>query len=175
MYASTAGNGAFEITINASWNGSAWTRDVLAKAVKFAFGDADAGWHVKQSGVGTWNDASWDGKVEHALSDANNIVQDVAGAWTAPSEIDAYITQQCPKPSAGHADIGAGVSFKKDFPATPTSFTFTSHDQSNITGIAPAYSLSSFQPQPYGMGVRATPTAVAAGTTCYFYARIQVS
>jgi len=174
LYASTAGNGAFEATINAEWNSgtSEWDRDVNAKAAKFTFGDADAGWHVKAAAATSFGDAAWDGKTEHALSDSVDITQDVAGAWTAPGEIDGYAAQQCPKASAGaNTNIASQCSFKKDFPSAASSFTFTKHAEANLSG-----NLTSYQPKTYGVGVySATDGGTAGGTTCYFYARVQAS
>ena len=89
-----------------------------------------------------------------------------AGQITAAGQVETYAAWEGQASTTSY--VGGGCSFGKAFPSTPSSFTFTVLDSTNL-----ASGPFSYMPTEYGTGVYIGVTVVS--TLAYFYTRVQVS
>lgn len=151
---------SYLFTINALWNSatSLWEKDD-STATAYGFHIDEIGQlHLYKTDEGTtsWPFTGW----------TFDTILDQTGTIISPGTIAAYFGIQTYTNAA--MNIGTGVSFGKNFPTTPSSFTISITTSSNInTGTA-----NFWDPQPFGCGVYATTTGAG---NAYIYGYIVVS
>jgi hypothetical protein len=159
----------FEWTVNARWNGAAWVPDrVDLDSGKLEFTAQGLTHRILPAGaLPTWDDTRWSGGVQLVGNPVALNVLDQNGTFTAPGLSETYAAYQGPAGGAG-TTIAAGCSFKKRYPANPSSFGFFPIASSGVNNTFSAVNVT-----PVGMGVVATVN-VATGAASFFL-RIQVT
>ena len=125
-----AGHFTFEVTVNARWDGAQWVRDAAGFGTSkleldgsnFRLKSADA----NNAPVGD----NWPNTVTMELVGHGKQSLDVGGNWISAGETFTYIMWHGPRPLSGI--VGSGAPFRKLFPTTPSSFTFSMLDQLNV-------------------------------------------
>jgi hypothetical protein len=167
LYSSTSFNGAFEVTINARWDGSQWVRDSSSLfAVKWTFHNYEFRIDVK-TGTGSFADNSWTGffDLEFPFGAPNNLTLDVNGQLEGTGTCNSYIAAQATE--SGNGNLGSGAPWKRQFPSTPSSITFSTISTNNVSSGPFSFAASRFGTGAYvGSG---------AGTTTWFYTDVTAS
>ena len=159
-----------EFTLNAGWNGTAWAKDNASWwSVRFDINNFQFRCLAESSTNATFADSAWVGGVTFSLAGSGvGQTLDTNGNFTGPGSTETYVGWQGQCPPSGNTNIGAGAPFRKVFPATPSSITFTTLDTINM-----ASGPYSFAPTAAGTGVFITPTTANANTR--FYTRVFAS
>lgn len=135
-----------EITVNARWDGAQWVRDTAALSASKLELNATRFRLNSNDGPTTPFADAWTNTLEIALTGRGQQSVDVGGNWSAAGATEGLVSWAGANPSDGV--LGSGVSFRKVFPATPSSITFVVVNALNIAG-APF----SIFPEPTGVGV----------------------
>jgi hypothetical protein len=148
LYSSTSFNGAFEVTINARWDGTQWVRDSSSLfSVKWTFHNYE--WRIDvKTGTGNFADNTWTGfhRFEFPFAAPNNIIHESSGEKTCSGPLTGYSATE--GEFSSNANIGGGASFASGrLPAAPSSVTFTVKSSVGTTG-----SPSAFQSDRMGVG-----------------------
>lgn len=167
LYSATTFNGAFEVTINARWDGTQWVRDSSSLfAVKWTFHNYE--WRIDvKTGSGSFADNSWTGfyNVAFPFGAPNGITLDADGQLQASGTCNSYIAAQAQQ--SGNGNLGAGAPWKRHFPATPSSITFSPVSTNNVSSGPFSFAASRF-------GTGAFVSAGASSTT-WFYTDVTAS
>lgn len=159
----------FEWTVNAKWNGALWVQDRT---------DLDSGkleltaqglTHrtLPAGALASWDDTQWPGGVQLVADPSALNVLDQTGTLTAPGTTETYAGYQGVVGAAG-TTVTVGCSFKKRYPANPSSFTFI--PVGTAAGVSSTFTTTNATVS--GLGVVATVSASTA--TASFFVRIQV-
>lgn len=140
LYSSTSFNGAFEVTINARWDGTQWVRDSSSLfSVKWTFHNYE--WRIDvKTGSGNFTDSTWTGfhRFEFPFSAPNNIIHEASGEVTSSGPLTGYSGTE--GEFSSNANIGGGASFASGrLPAAPSSVTFTVKSSAGTTGSPSAW------------------------------------
>lgn len=115
-----------EITINAQWSGTAWEKDVSGTASRLRIEAEGTVQHFHNGGATSFSDASWTGdfSVSPDLDEQASI--NANAELEGPGATEAFFGIQCPKASySGNTNVGTACTYRKRFPATPSSITRT--------------------------------------------------
>jgi hypothetical protein len=148
-------------TLNASWNGSAWERDSpLYNSAAFRFGRNSLQFLHDFNNEATFT--TWDRSWNLPMSSATSSAFELAGSI---QEVGRLGMEYSNADSASHILAGGGsVTFRSRFPATPSSITFSSLNQSSgFSGNPTAY----FADRD-GFGFYSYQTVPALGTVWWF-------
>lgn len=157
-----AGDGAFEITFNARWDGAQWVRDSSGnnssalRMDRFTFSLR----RKLPSGnfADTW-DGSWD--INIPTNGANSWNTD---DWFGNGQTTSYCAAQAVESENGN--LGTGCTWKHRFSVAPSSITFAMQSQSGVSSGPFAFATSDI-----GTGVF---VGGSAGTT-WFYTHVTAS
>jgi len=166
LYSSTTFNGAFEVTINARWDGAQWVRDAFSLfSVKWTFHNYEFRIDVK-TGSGNFADGAWTGffDLTFPFGAPNNLTLDVNGQLEGTGTCNSYIGAEAYQTNG---TLGSGAPWKRQFPSTPSSITFQT-----ITSLNVASGPFSFGPSRFGTGAY---IGVGAGSATWFYADVTAS
>lgn len=165
LYASVSGE--IELTINARWNGTDYTRDsTSASSMRLTLYATGLKLEYKAAATGTFS--TWGGMLDLNAPTAQTNTLGADAQMVGAGQIDVYIAVQASSATTGNVNTGVGTNYGKKFPANPSSITYTVHSSANV-----ATGPNTFSQQPWGHGAYATPTT--AGATTYFYASASVS
>jgi hypothetical protein len=158
----------FEVSVNARWDGSQWVKDVSGTASRLRIETSKTLLEMHSTAATSFGDTSWTGTFTVQPSTTAQALINAAAELQGPGQIESYVAQQCRTSTSGNTNIGSGCSFRKIFPATPSSVTFSTIASSGISSGPTAYSVTKF-----GSGAYCGTTA--SGGTAYFYARVFAS
>jgi hypothetical protein len=120
----TLDSGTIWFTINASWNGTEWSKDVLGQMSSgYMFTVDGFNFFTQPGGTATW--ALYDWATQTSLGPTGQI--------TSPGQITAVFCAEF-QATATTGYYGGCINFPKAFPYTPSSFTWTPTYTSGITG-----------------------------------------
>jgi hypothetical protein len=157
-----------EFTLNAQWNGAQWVKDSTAWiSAKLELNNFQFRIRTDNGATSPFADTAWTGTIDMEFQTGNSLTLDVNGNWTAPGATETYVAWQGQSPPSGNTNVGAGASFRKMFPATPSSITFTTLDSTNLTTGPLAW-----QTAASGTGAF---IGTNANTNARFYARVTAS
>jgi hypothetical protein len=171
LYSSTSFNGAFEFTLNARWDGANWVRDSASNpglfAEKWTFHNYEWRVDVKTASAASFADSAWDGffKVEFPFAAPGNITLTSSGQLEASGTCNSYIAAQAQQ--AGNGNLGGGAPWKRQFPATPSSITFSTISTSNVSSGPFSFAASRFGTGGF--------VSAGAGSTTWFYTDVTAS
>ena len=153
-----------EITLNASWNGTAWAKDNTGWwSVRFDINNFQFRCLAESSTNATFADSAFVGGIVFNVAGTGaGQTFDTNGNFTGPGSTEAYAAWQGQCPPSGNTNVGSGASFRKVFPATPSSVTFTVLDSVNLS-TGPTVFMASVA----GTGCFITPTTANANTRFY--------
>jgi hypothetical protein len=154
----------WELTVNARWNGVAWVQDR---------NDLDSGkleltaqglTHrtLSAGSLASWDDSSWPGGVQLVSNTSSLNTMDATGTIVAPGTTETYAGYQGVVGASG-TNVTVGCSFKKRYPASPSTITFTAVGTSS--GVNGTFSSTGVTVS--GLGVQATVN-VATGAASFF-------
>lgn len=167
LYSSTSFNGAFEVTINARWDGTQWVRDSSSLfSVKWSFHNYEFRIDVK-TGTGNFADNAWTGffDVAFPFGAPNNLTLDVNGQLEGTGTCNSYVAAQAQQ--SGNGNLGGGAPWKRQFPSTPSSITFSTVSTLNV-----ASGPFSFAASRFGTGAF---VGAGGGSTTWFYTDVTAS
>jgi hypothetical protein len=121
---------ALEITVNARWDGASWVKDVAQlSASKLDLNPTN--FRLNATDVNNLPSGDvWPNTVDVPMAGHGLQALDAGGNWTSAGPTTSYIMWQGPKPATG--SVGSSATFRKLFPVTPSSFTFSMIDQFNV-------------------------------------------
>jgi hypothetical protein len=158
-----------QITMNARWNGTQWVKDSTAYiSLKFEINNTELRLYSDDGAASPFSDSAWPSQVALGIQNHGNQSFDVGGNWTSPGQTTTFIGWQGQSPPISNGTVGTAASFRRYFPATPSSITFTVYDSVNIASGPTAY-----LPTPSGSG--ATITLITANAATRFYAGLIAS
>lgn len=167
LYSSTSFNGAFEVTINARWDGTQWVRDSSSLfSVKWSFHNYE--WRIDvKTGTGNFADSAWTGffNIAFPFGAPNSMTLDVNGQLEGTGTCNSYIAAQAQQ--AGNGNLGGGAPWKRQFPSTPSSITFATVSTNNVSSGPFSFAASRF-----GTGAF---VSAGASTTTWFYTDVTAS
>ena len=164
-YRMYAGNQAFELTLNARWDGAQWIKDSTDfPSTKLVLTHAEFRLECDSARTSPFTDV-WTSSLRIALSDGFFRSLDVNGNWTALGPTETYAGWEGRSPTGAQSFVGTAAAFRKVFPAVPSSITIVVLTSANI-----ASGPTSFFPTVAGTGVSALP--LSANTNTSFYARV---
>jgi hypothetical protein len=148
-------------TLNASWNGSAWARDsTLYNSAAFRFGRNSLQFLHDFNNEATFT--TWDRSWNLPMSSTTNSAFELTGSV---QEIGRLGMEYSNADTASHSLAGGGsVTFRNRFPATPSSITFSSLNQSSGFSGNP----STYFADRDGFGFYSYQTIPALGTVWWF-------
>ncbi|HET9621792.1 MAG TPA: hypothetical protein VFP84_10515 [Kofleriaceae bacterium] len=147
---------AIELTVNAKWNGTQWVKDLsAAHSTKFQLSNSDLK-VLADDGLKNPFDDAWLNSITFALNGLGQTF-DAGGNWVSPGRTETYAGAFG---AGGTTLVGASASFRKVFPATPSSLTFTLTSQVGVVGAPAAIATT-----PIGTGVFVT---MPSGTGNFF-------
>lgn len=160
LYAATA---AFEITVNARWTGTQWAKDspTLA-ATKLELTNTELRLNGRDAAATPFPD-QWPSSIAIPLTGHGPQSLDAGGNWISAGPTEAYIGWQGGSAPSG-LRVGAGATFRKVFPAVPSSITFTVLDELNLVSGPHVH-----HPTPVGTGAY---IETRVGVFAFFYARV---
>jgi hypothetical protein len=161
-----AGRLAFEISVNARWDGIRWIKDVDGTASsKLEMGTGGLNLQSDDGPASQVAD-SWPNSVFLGIVGHKQQSLDAGGNWTSAGPTETYVGWQG---SSGNAvTIGTGAPFRKMFPATPSSITVVVLVSQNLQ-TAPV----AFAPAPSGTGV--VVNTASFNNSTLFFARVIAS
>jgi hypothetical protein len=165
------GDTFFELTLNARWDGTNWVSDNSGlNSAKYEFQRTDMFMRRKAPTASAWADSAWDFNLEFDIagSGGNSLTLSNAGFFTGPGTSVTYVAWQGQSPPSGNTNVGSGSTYKKRYPATPSSFTFSVQDSVNL-----ASGPFSWAETDDGTGVFIGVTTANANTR--FYTEVTVS
>jgi hypothetical protein len=162
-----AGHFTFEITVNARWDGTQWVRDAAAfgssklelNGSNFRLNSTDA----NNAPIGD----NWPNRFDIELVGHGRQSIDVGGNLTSSGATETYVGWQGSSPPLA-IRVGAGASFRKQFPAVPSSITFAVLSSQNVATGPTVVS-------PTGAGTGAFIETTNVNTITNFYARVFAS
>lgn len=156
-----------EVTVNARWSGSQWVKDVSGSASRMRVEASGTAQHFHNGGGTSFSDASWTGdfSVSPDLDEQASI--NSSAELEGPGVTEAFIGHQCVRTTSGNTNVGSGCTYRKRFPANPSSVTVTTYTSSGITGSNP------YQSQRFGTGVYFSTSGGAV--TVWFYGKVTAS
>jgi hypothetical protein len=161
-----AGLRTFEITLNARWDGAQWVKDVAQASAKLELSNLELRLSSDDGQASPFPDA-WTTSIGIGIAGHGQQSFDAGGNWISAGPTESYIGWQGQAPSLG-LRVGAGASFRKQFPATPSSITFAVLSSQNLaTGPTPFF--------PTAAGTGAFIETQAIGGFTHFYARVFAS
>ncbi|HYM98068.1 MAG TPA: hypothetical protein VET26_12260 [Candidatus Sulfotelmatobacter sp.] len=163
-----AASRTLEFTLNAQWNGTQWVKDSTAWiSAKLELNNFQFRIRTDNAATSPFADTAWTGTIDMEFQTGNSLTLDVNGNWTSPGTTETYIAWQGLSPASGNTNVGSGAPFRKVFPATPSSITFTTLDSPNLTS------------GPFSWMAAASGTGAFIGTnantSARFYARVTAS
>jgi hypothetical protein len=158
---------ALELTLNARWDGAQWARDSIdTRALRADLTNFGLRLQAEDSTSPAFGDAAFVGGFLLPIGATGpGISVDQTGNWYAPGFTEAYAGWQGQSPPSGNGCIGTGVTFRKVFPAAPSSITFTYLSGQNISGPVTATAVT-----PCGCGVIVNTSAVNVNAS--FFVRV---
>jgi hypothetical protein len=157
-----AGIRALELVVNAKWVGAQWAKDIGATASsKLLLNNNELQVFADDGSASPFNDDSWKFAVSFALNQSAQTL-DIGGNWVSAGPTETYAGAFNP---GGVSIMGGSCSFRKQFPATPSSITFTLTSQVGFTGLPAAIA-----PTPVGTGV-----FTGASNPGNFFCRVRAS
>jgi hypothetical protein len=166
FYSSTR---TLEITLNARWNGTQWVKDSTSfVSLRFGIHNAEIRVCSDDALVSPFSDSAWPTQVALGIQSHGSQSFDAGGNWISPGQTTIFLGWQGQSPPSGGGTLGTAASFRKYFPATPSSITFTVYDSVNIASGPTAYLAT-----PSGSG--ATVTLTTPNTATRFYAGLIAS
>jgi len=159
---------SLEFVTNGRWNGAAWVKDAAQLATtKFELNVNEMRISADTGGTGTFNDV-WSNSIGIPLANHGQQSFDAGGNWTSPGSTETYIAWQGQSPPSGTLNVGSGAPFRKAFPATPSTVTFSFIEEANV-------SAGPFAVQTNAMGTGGAITVLAANVNARFYTRVIAS
>ena len=147
---------ALELIANARWDGTRWVKDQAGRSTALRLSTTDLR-VLADDGTTTPFDDVWANEVRFALTGKLQAF-DAGGNWTSSGSTESYVGAF----GSSNATIcGAATTFRKVFPSTPSSFTFTVTQQVNVGSPV------AFTPTPVGTGVFAAQTAGVSSATLF--------
>jgi hypothetical protein len=157
---------AFEITVNARWDGTQWVKDtVTLPSSKLELTATDLRLNSNDAQTSPFAD-TWANSIDIQLTGHGKQAFDEGGNWSSSGATETYISWQGPRPSSGI--VGGGAPFRKVFPATPSSITFNVLNSLNMAS-------GPFVFFPTAAGTGAFVGATATSTEVRFTARVFAS
>jgi hypothetical protein len=167
VYATTT---TLEFTVNASWDGTQWVKDSIVSGssklelntfeLRFNTDDSTTHPFPGPTFLDTWPSSIGLPAVAHGQQSL-----DAGGNWISTGVTESYAGWQG---FTGAAEsVGAGASFRKAFPSTPSTVTVLI-----LSSLANTTSAFITQPTAHGVGVT---VGVSTNTTALFYARVIAS
>ena len=155
-----------EITVNARWDGTQWGKDTATlpssklelNATRFRINSNDT---QTTPFADTWANA-----IDIQLTGHGQQSFDVGGNWSSAGATETYVSWQGANPPGGV--VGGGAPFRKVFPATPSSITFSVLNSVNLAS-------GPFALFPTTAGTGAFIGGVIASPEARFTARVFVS
>jgi hypothetical protein len=151
---------AFEVTLNAAWNGARWVKDVALPSTKLELASTELRLRSDDAQTSPFDDV-WPSSVVLEFSRHGQQKLDAGGNWSSLGPTESYAAWQGVSGSF-IGRVGTGASFRKAFPATPSSITFVPLELVNISAGPVAH-----LPTPHGTGVRADVAQGNADTHLY--------
>jgi len=162
-----AASRTFELTLNAQWNGAQWVKDTTTLAsAKLELNNFELRISSDDAQVSPFADV-WASSIGIPVAGHGQQSLDAGGNWTSPGPTETYIAWQGVS-GANIGRVGAGASFRKAFPATPSSITFVLLDGANIAS-------GPFVHAPTAHGTGAQVNAAQGSVDTHFYARVIAS
>jgi hypothetical protein len=118
LYAARA---SFELTVNARWDGAQWVKDTSAASTKLEMNNFELRINSDDAAVTPFAD-QWPSSIGIEVTGHGRQTFDAGGNWTSPGPTEAYAGWRGSSGPAG-TSIGTGTTFRKMFPATPSSIT----------------------------------------------------
>lgn len=120
----TLPDGSVWLTINASWNGTAFVKDVVGQmSSAYMFSIDGFAFLTQTAGIASW--LSYDWATQTSLGPNGQI--------RSPGQISAVFCSEFMSATAS-GYLGGAVSFGKAFPTTPSSISFTTTYINGVTG-----------------------------------------
>jgi len=154
---STSGSGIV-LTQNAKWSGGQWDRDsAQVPATKLSFVPAGGVRSQVYNGASDiFADSSWTDSLSLPnMTGGASISLSSTGEVTATGSTSCFLAPD--GYGTGQTKLGAGCNFRKRFPATPSSFSWTLHSSLNVS-----WPPTPNAAQPYGLGAWCTVTQTGA-------------
>jgi hypothetical protein len=155
---------AFELTVNARWDGTQWVKDSPVPSSKLELGNAELRLRSDDAVVTPFPDV-WPSTVTIGIGAHGQQSFDGGGNWTSSGPTETYVGYHGPTSSQGEVNVGAAASFRKIFSRTPSSITFQVLNSTNLGG-----GLTPIEPTRSGTGVFGLPAVL--GITTRFYALV---
>jgi hypothetical protein len=140
----------FELTVNARWDGAQWVKDTPAASTKLEMDNLELRINSDDAVTTPFAD-QWPSSIGIGVNGHGRQTLDGGGNWTSPGPTEAYVGWRGSSGPAG-TSIGTGTTFRKMFPANPSSIT-----------IALLVSQNLLNP-PVAIAVTASGTGVSAET-----------
>jgi hypothetical protein len=162
-------NRTMELTLNARWQSGSWVKDNVAwGSSKLELNNFELHYRTHNTGASPFADSAWTGDWQVTPDTGQVQSFDSSGEWTSPGATVAYVAAEGVGGSGIDKNIGGGATFRKVFPATPSSFTFSNIATGNLSFGPATYGASQ-----YGIGAYA---AVSDETNSgFFFATVTAS
>jgi len=155
-----------EITVNARWDGTQWLKDTVAlPSSKLELNATDFRLNSNDAQTSPFADA-WTNSIDIPLTGHGKQSLDAGGNWSSAGATETYISWLGPRPPSGI--VGGGAPFRKVFPATPSSITFTVLSSLNLAS-------GPFLFFPTAAGVGAFVGGITTATEVRFTAQVFAS
>jgi hypothetical protein len=120
LYATRA---TFELTVNARWDGTQWLKDsTTSLSAKLEMNSIEFRLNSDDGFTSPFPD-QWPSSIGIEIPRHGKQSFDAGGNWTSPGLTETYIAWQGESPR--ELVVGSGAPFRKVFPATPSSITFS--------------------------------------------------